>query len=306
MSVADLLRGLLLASANDAAATLGVRVGGTTPRFVALMNRTARRLGLEDTHYANPIGLDAPGAHSSAEDLVKLTLILRRNRFFRRVTDLPRATLRTGARVRSIVNRNDLVREVPYVNGVKTGHTLGAGYVLIGSATRRGVTVIAAVLGDPSIAARDADALALLRFGLARYHRVAAVRRGRTYATAALAHRDAAVGLVAARTVRRTVRRGERLHRRVVGAPAQVDGPLPARTRLATLEVRARGKVVARVPLVTRTAVARATLADKAGGIFGRTLLVLGGAIAVVLILQVLFMRRRALRRRRAGRSRVA
>ncbi len=81
---------------------------------------------------------------------MKLTLILRRNRFFRKVTDLPRATLRTGARVRSIVNRNDLVREVAYVNGVKTGHTLGAGYVLVGSATRRGVTVVAAVLGDPS------------------------------------------------------------------------------------------------------------------------------------------------------------
>jgi len=306
MSAADLLRAMLLASANDAAATLAARIGGTQTRFVALMNRRARRLGLEETHYANPIGLDGPGAHSSAEDLVKLTLILRKDRFFRTVTDLPRVRLRTGAHPRAIVNRNDLVREVPYVNGVKTGHTLGAGYVLVGSASRHGVTVISVVLGEPSIAARDADSLALLRFGLRRYRRVAVARRGTTYATAALAHRDGAVGLVATRTVRRTLRRGERLVRRVVGAPRTVDGPLPARTRLATLEVRARGALVASVPLVTRSAVARATVVDRAGGIFSRTLLVAAGAVVVILILHVAFLRRRAGRRRREGRSRVA
>jgi D-alanyl-D-alanine carboxypeptidase (penicillin-binding protein 5/6) len=306
MSAADLLRAMLLASANDAAATLAARIGGTQAGFVALMNRRARRLGLQETHYANPIGLDGPSAHSSAEDLVKLTLILRKDRFFRTVTDLPRATLRTGAHPRAIVNRNDLVREVPYVNGVKTGHTLGAGYVLVGSAARHGVSVISVVLGEPSIAARDADSLALLRFGLRRYRRVAVARRGTTYATAALAHRDGAVGLVATRTVRRTLRRGERLVRRVVGAPRTVDGPLPARTRLATLEVRARGALVASVPLVTRSAVAPATVVDRAGGIFSRTLLVAAGAVVVILILHVAFLRRRAGRRRRAGSSRVA
>ena len=99
MSVADLMRGLLLASANDAAATLAQRVGGSNRAFVALMNRRAHELGLAHTHYANAIGLDALGNYSSAEDLVKLTLILRRNAFFRAVTNLPRATLRTCCRV---------------------------------------------------------------------------------------------------------------------------------------------------------------------------------------------------------------
>ena len=124
MTVADLLRGLLLASANDAAATLAARVGGSNRAFVALMNRRARELGLSHTHYANAIGLDALGNYSNAEDLVKLTLILRRNAFFRAVTDLPRATLRTGSHPRTILNRNLLVRSVPEVNGVKTGVSL--------------------------------------------------------------------------------------------------------------------------------------------------------------------------------------
>jgi D-alanyl-D-alanine carboxypeptidase (penicillin-binding protein 5/6) len=308
LTVADLMRGLLLASANDAAATLAVRVGGTRERFVRLMNRRARQLGLRDTHYANPIGLDEAGNHSSAEDLVKLTLILRRNEFFRAVTNLPSATLKTGARPRTIANRNTLVREVPVVNGVKTGHTSTAGYVLVGSATRNGITVLSAVLGEPSEGARDADSLTLLRYGLGRYHRVAGVRRGATYATARLAHRDDRVNLVATRTVRRTVRRDERMTTRVIGAPREVEGPLPAGARVGTIELRWRGRTVDRVALVTGHAVAGSTVVERAGGLIGRTLIVLAAAAVALGSLQVVLLRRRLQRRRsrRAGGTEIA
>jgi D-alanyl-D-alanine carboxypeptidase (penicillin-binding protein 5/6) len=308
LTVADLMRGLLLASANDAAATLAARIGGSRARFVRLMNRRARQLGLHDTHYANPIGLDEAGNHSSAEDLVKLTLILRRNRFFRAVTNLPSATLKTGARPRTIVNRNTLVREVPAVNGVKTGHTSTAGYVLVGSATRKGITVISAVLGEPSEAARDADSLTLLRYGLGRYHRVTGVKRGRAYATAKLAHRNQRLALVATRTVRRTVRRGEHLTTRVVGAPRQVEGPLPAGARVGTIELRWRGRTVDRIALVTPRAVSDATVVERAGGLIGRTLIVLAVAAAALGSLQIVLLRRRLQRRRRsrAGGTEIA
>jgi serine-type D-Ala-D-Ala carboxypeptidase (penicillin-binding protein 5/6) len=308
MTVADLMRGLLLASANDAAATLAVRVGGTRERFVRLMNERARRLGLHDTHYSNPIGLDQEGNHSSAEDLVKLTLILRRNAFFREVTNLPSATLKTGARPRTILNRNTLVRTVRAVNGVKTGHTSTAGYVLVGSATRNGVTVVSAVLGDPSEAARDADSLTLLRYGLDRYHRLAATVRGRAYASAKLAHRDQRVSLVATRTVRRTIRRGEHYRLRILGAPREIDGPLPAGARVGTIEVRWRGRPVDRVALVTAHAVSGATVVQRAGGLIGRTLIVLAVAAVALGSLQVVLLRRRMQRRRRgrAGGTEIA
>lgn len=302
LTVADLLRGLLLASANDAAATLAARIAGSRERFVQLMNRRARELGLHDTHYANPIGLDEAGNHSSAEDLVKLTLILRRNAFFRAVTDLPSARLRTGGHPRTIVNRNTLVRTVPAVDGVKTGHTSTAGYVLVGSATRDGITVISAVLGDPTEAARDADSLTLLRYGLDHYRRMTATRRGGTYATAKLAHRDQRVNLLATRTVRRTVRRGERLTTRVVGAPREIEGPLPARARVGTIEVRWRGRTVDRVALVTARAVSDASVAQRAGGLIERTLIVLAVAAVALGSLQVVLLRRR-LQRRRGGRA---
>jgi serine-type D-Ala-D-Ala carboxypeptidase (penicillin-binding protein 5/6) len=302
MTVADLLRGLLLASANDAAATLAARIGGSRARFVRLMNARARQLRLRDTQYANPIGLDEAGNHSSAEDLVKLTLILRRNAFFRAVTNLPSATLRTGSRQRTIANRNVLVRNVPVVNGVKTGHTSTAGYVLVGSATRNRVTVVSAVLGDPSEAARDADSLALLRYGLGRYRRVAAVRRGATYATAKLRFRDATVPFVATRTVRRTVRRGEPIRTRILGAPAEVEGPLPAGARVGTIELRWRGRPIDRVALVTGRAVPSPTVTQRAGGLIGRTVLVLVAAAVALGSLQLVLLRRRT-RQRSRGRA---
>jgi serine-type D-Ala-D-Ala carboxypeptidase (penicillin-binding protein 5/6) len=302
LSVADLMRGLLLASANDAAATLAQRIGGSRQRFVRLMNRRAREIGLHDTHYANPIGLDEAGNHSSAEDLVKLTLVLRRNAFFRDVTNLPSATLRTGARPRTIANRNTLVRNVPVVNGVKTGHTSTAGYVLVGSATRRGITVVSAVLGDPSEAARDSDSLALLRYGLGRYSRAAATVKGRTYATAKLSHRDERVDLVATRTVRRVKRRDEHFTRRILGAPSEIAGPLPAGARVGTIEVRWRGKPVDRVALVTARAVSAPTVVQRAGGLIGRTLIVVAAAVVALGSLQVVLLRRR-LQRRRRGRA---
>jgi serine-type D-Ala-D-Ala carboxypeptidase (penicillin-binding protein 5/6) len=293
LTVADLLRGLLIVSANDAAETLAVDIAGSKRRFVALMNRRAQQLGLRDTHYANPVGLDEPGNYSSAADLVKLTLVLRQRAFFRATTDRATATVRSGSRSIRLVNRNDLLASVPYVNGVKTGHTNRAGYVLVGSATRAGVTLVSAVLGDSSEAQRNADSLALLNYGLSRYHRVQPVTKGRVLAGAALKFRDEKVGLVAARTVSRVARRSERIRTSVVGAPAEIEGPLPAGARVGTILVRQRGKVVDRVALVTERAVAAATVTERAGDFLGR------GSTRVVLVVLALCSLYLALRRRR-------
>ena len=198
MSVRDLLRAALLPSANDAAAALAVGTMGSTQAFVAEMNRRAAALGLKDTQYTTPIGLDDPRNYSSARDLAKLAIRLREYDFFRRTTDLPSATLRSGSRKRVVINRNTLVRKVAAVNGVKTGHTNRAGYVLVGSARRAGVTVVSVVLGEPSERARDADSLALLRYGLDAYEATTALPEGRIVGKIALRYRgDDAVNVVA-------------------------------------------------------------------------------------------------------------
>lgn len=306
VTVRDLLRALLITSANDAAATLAQRVAGSRAKFVAMMNAKARQLKLDDTHYDNPIGLDGPGNYSTATDLAKLTLILRRNAFFRKTTDLRSVTLKSGAHPRTFANRNLLVRNVPAVNGVKTGHTNSAGYILVGSASRAGITVISVVLGDPSENARDSDSLELLKYGLARYHVVTAVKQGQVVAHANLSHRDEQVSLMAADTVKRTTKRGDKLVVTVTGAPTTIDGPLPKGARVGTVNVLQRGKVVARVPLVTADAVDAATFFDRLRDWLDSPMtLVLLAAFAVCSLYLVL-LRRRAVRRRqrrRAGRG---
>jgi D-alanyl-D-alanine carboxypeptidase (penicillin-binding protein 5/6) len=304
VTVRDLLRALLITSANDAAATLAQRVAGSRPAFVKLMNAKARQLKLTDTHYENPIGLDSPRNYSTATDLAKLTLILRRNAFFRETTNLPRVTLKSGNHPRTFANRNVLVRNVPAVNGVKTGHTSTAGYILVGSASRAGITVVAVVLGDPSESARDSDALNLLKYGLSRYHEVTAVKKNQIVGHVPLSHRgDEQVDLVAGATVKRTTRRGDKLVVTVSGAPTTIDGPLPKGSRVGTVTVTQRGKVVARVPLQTADAVDAATFFDRLGDWLGNPVtLVLLGAFALCSLYLVL-LRRRAVRRRQRRRT---
>lgn len=251
ISARDLLYGLLLPSGNDAAVTLAEGVAGSVPAFVGEMNTAASRLGLRGTSYANPIGLDEAGNYSTPRDLATLTMRLRRQRVFRRIVDTPQTTLQTGAHPRTIVNHNDLVLKVPWINGVKTGYTLEAGYVLIGSGTRKGVTLLSVVLGAPSIAARDEDTLSLLRYGFSLYLRRTPVESGETLAAPAVSGRDETLPLVAARSVRVSARRGQSI-RVAVEAPDEVEGPIPRGRRLGTGVVSLDGEVVEHVPLLSK------------------------------------------------------
>ena len=251
MRLDDLLEALLLESANDAAVTLAEGVAGSRPAFVGEMNERARALGLDGTSYANPIGLDDPSNYSTARDLASLTRRLMRDERFAAVVDMPSAVLESGARRRVVGNRNRLVARYPFVAGVKTGHTREAGYVLVGAATASsGAKVISVVLGEPGEAARDADTLALLRYGLAQFRRVKALDAHRIVATAGIDHRDERARLRPARDVFVLARRGERIDERVT-VPESLQGELAAGTRVGRVAVLRDRRVVARVPLVT-------------------------------------------------------
>jgi len=301
MNVRDLLRALLLPSANDAAATLAVGTLGTREAFVEEMNRRAAALGLRDTSYSNPVGLDETGNFSSARDLATLAIRLRRNEFFRRTVDLPRALLRSGARKRMVVNRNALVRSYGFVDGVKTGHTRRAGYVLIGSATRRGVSVVSVVMGDPSERARDEDSLALLRYGLRSYEAKTILPQGRVLGSLPLKFRDGqAVSVVAGGTFERVLRAGERTSVAVTGLPKDVDGPLPRGSKVGTAIVRQGGKELKRVAVVTARPVAEAGLGDRLGDFAGRSLTWIAIALLLVCSLPLMVLRNRVVRRRHA------
>jgi len=301
MSVRDLLRAALLPSANDAAATLAVGTMGSTPDFVREMNRRAQALGLRNTHFANPIGLDDPENYSTAHDLARLAVRLRRYEFFRRTTNLRSATLRSGSMDRTVPNRNVLVRRVDAVNGVKTGYTRRAGNVLVGSASRDGVTVISVVLGEPSERARDSDSLTLLRYGLDSYNARNVLPEGRVLGRVGLKYRgDDTVEVIAGDTVKRVLRSGARTRTTVVGLPTEVDGPLPRGTRVGTAIVRRGEEVLARVPVVTARPIAEASLGTRLDDMLRRSQTIVALVLLLVCSLPLVLLRRRALHRRRA------
>jgi D-alanyl-D-alanine carboxypeptidase (penicillin-binding protein 5/6) len=302
MTVADLLRGLLVYSANDAAVTLAQHVAGSRPAFVRLMNRRARELKLTGTHYANPIGLDDPANYSTARDLLKLTQRLWHFGFFRRTVRRDDVTLKSGDRPRHYDNRNDLVRRYRWIDGVKTGHTQQAGYVLVGAGRRNGVQLFSAVLGTPNEASRDADTLALLRYGFTLYEEVTAIRRGdlQNETIPIRWRRGAVLQVMAGRTVSRELRKreGNPFTTRVISIPREVEGPIRRGQALGVIEVRAHGKRVATVPLVSANAVPKADFGQKTKEWFTHPIAIV--LFAAVLAGSVLLARRgRQVHRRR-------
>ncbi len=159
-----LFRAMLIVSANDAARTLAIDVGGTTDGFVTMMNAAAAKLGLTNTVAVNPIGLDADGAHSSARDVIDIATLLMQDATFREAVAKPVARLHG----QTYSSTNKLLTTYPGADGIKTGHTTDAGYCLVASATRNGRRIIVSVLGASSENERFADAAALLDWAFAQ------------------------------------------------------------------------------------------------------------------------------------------
>lgn len=171
LTVQDLLYGLMLQSGNDAAVALAIYCGGTVEGFVEMMNDEVRRLGLRDTHFENPNGLDAPGHHSTAFDLAVLTSAAMRNPVFARTV----STKAVSAGGRSLSNHNKLLWRYPGADGVKTGYTKAAGRILVSTAARDGRRLIAVTINAPD---DWNDHMRLLDYGFSQYRMASLLQKG--------------------------------------------------------------------------------------------------------------------------------
>jgi D-alanyl-D-alanine carboxypeptidase (penicillin-binding protein 5/6) len=166
-TVGALFRALMVRSANDAASALAEHVAGSIPAFVDMMNSRAQELGLENTSFSNPHGMDAPGHYSSARDLLTLARLAMENPVFREVVraramvlpDDPEGNARVG------ISTNLMLTSYEGMMGVKTGLTPQALFTFVGAAERDGRRLYTVVLGSPENFGHFADARALLDYG---------------------------------------------------------------------------------------------------------------------------------------------
>lgn len=144
LTLQELLYGLMLHSGNDAATALAIYCAGTVEDFVLRMNDKARMLGLRNTHFANPHGLDAPDHYSTARDLATLTAYAMQNPIFYKTVSAKSVRITD----RHLTNHNKLLWRVDGAEGVKTGYTKAAGRILVSSVQRQGRRLIAVTIDD--------------------------------------------------------------------------------------------------------------------------------------------------------------
>ena len=170
-SADELIRGMMLVSDNGAAVALAEASAGSVDSFVGQMNDMAARLGMDDTHFANPNGLTHPAHYSTARDMAKLARYAMEQRAFRDIVDTAEAPVRWAVprgKVRMVKNTNELLGHYDGMTGIKTGWTSAAGGCLAASAKRNGLELIAIVMQSESPEARFQDARKLLDYGFAQ------------------------------------------------------------------------------------------------------------------------------------------
>lgn len=243
LTVQELLYGLMLQSGNDAAVALAIYCGGTVEGFAELMNDKARYLGMDNSHFVNPNGLDAPGHYSTARDLAILAAYAMEDPVFAQTVSTK--TMKIGDRY--LTNHNKLLWQVEGAEGIKTGYTKAAGRILVSSATRQGRRLICVTINDPD---DWNDHAALYQQGFANYAIRTVVEQGQTLGTIpVLGGEETQVDLIATEGIEYALT-AEEQPRIVLPAQEFVYAPVVAGSEAGDAYVVLGERIVGKIPLI--------------------------------------------------------
>ena len=252
--LSELLKTVIVASANDSAVALAEHLAGTEESFVRLMNTRAEELGLTNTHYANCTGLPAQEHYTTARDVAKLSAQLDLHPIYYRYSTIWMDEIKhRGGRVTSLTNTNRLIRFYPGCDGYKTGSTNEARYCVSATAKKEGMRLIAVVLGAPAGQTRFDEARAMLEYGFANVQLVTPIAQGQALdmtVPVRLGGRDE-VSVLSGGTYSLLERRGEKNALSLEAALVEkVNAPVYAGDVLGEIRVKRGDEVVAVVPAV--------------------------------------------------------
>ena len=264
LTVEQLMYAMLLRSANGAAVALAENDAGSVSAFIAKMNQKAQVLGLKDTHFVTPNGLDAEGHYSTASDMALLARYAMKNQEFRRFVETKQYTLKIAGRQSLVVNNtNKLLAQYDWAIGVKTGSTPNAAHCLVSAGAKNGREVVAVVLGAADSATSFSESASLVKFGFDQFRHVDLIAKGLAVAVATVPYQvDGKLELVTDGSLSTDLSADE-----VLTTEATIDTalklPIKAGDTYGHVVVRSGDQEIGRVGLVATKSFQALTLGSK-------------------------------------------
>lgn len=265
MKVEDMFKGIAVASGNDAVVALAEAIAGTTDEFVKMMNDKVKELGLTDTNFKNPHGLDDANHYSSAYDMAMIAKELVKHEKVLEFTSIYEDYLRKGTSKEFwLVNTNKLVRFYNGVDGLKTGYTTEAGYCLTATAKKNDMRLISVVMGESSNGLRNTETQSMLDYGFAQYKSTELVKKGDAVTEVEVEKaKKQKVTIVtkdnASILSKKTEKLGEITYETKLD---KIKAPVKSGDKIGTLKVKEDGKVIKEVDLTVKEDVEEANILE--------------------------------------------
>ena len=265
MKVEDMFKGVAVASGNDAVVALAEAVAGTTDEFVKMMNQKVKELGLKDTNFKNPHGLDEANHYSSAYDMAMIARELVKYEKVLTFTSIYEDYLRKGTSKEFwLVNTNKLVRFYNGVDGLKTGYTKEAGYCLTATAKKNDLRLISVVMGEETNGLRSSETSSILDYGFAQYKSTELVKKGDVVAEVEVEKaKKQTVSVItkenASILMKKTEKMGEITYEPQID---KIKAPVKVGDKVGLLNVKEDGKLVKQVDLTVKEDIKEANILE--------------------------------------------
>lgn len=244
LTVREMLNGMLIQSGNDAATALAEYEAGSVEAFAEQMNAKAAQLGMANTHFTNPHGLDDPNHYTTAADFARLGRELMKYPEIREIVRRSEYTIPWPGQPwpRSLVSHNHMLDVYPFINGIKTGFTDAAEQCIVTSASENGVNLIISYLGGKSLGQRDSEVVSLARFGFDSYSQKMVIARGVEYASVEVPfYYNMELPLLAAEDLSLTVYVKDTVEQKLV-LPDELRLPVHKGDKIGLIEIYENGK----------------------------------------------------------------